>query len=301
MSYESQKVVCSTHEEFLEERKASEGASDVAKILGLNPLCSQMKHYAYRKGQLPTPAAEDNIVAKRRGHALEPLATTLYSEATGRTLIHEPFTLYRVSLLGIHASPDRLIAPVDDDDMTGCLEAKSVGWRMAKHWDDGVPLYTQVQLQIQMFCTGCCWGEAAPLFEDEFRHYPVTRNDKFIAWAIDAVQAFRRCLENDTPPEPTGDETDALRLLYPKHEPGKMLQLTDEAAEWTAVIEAAKAKRAEAEEQIKAYESKLKAKLGDAERGTLPDGTGWTWREQAGRLVEAHDVAPYRVLRRTLK
>ncbi len=73
--------------------------------------------------------------------------------------------------------------------------------------------------------------------------------------------------------------------------------LPAEAADWTDEIEAAKEQIKSAEAMKTAAENRIKAALGDATFGLLPNGGLWSWKTQTRKEYVSPETT-FRVLRR---
>ena len=128
----------------------------------------------------------------------------------------------------------------------------------------------------------------------------VERDDKFIAVLIRQCKEFwRRVVERDPPPA-DGDER-TKRALFAMHPddngdtvalPAEVYEsMADEIASLDAAISLAETRKTE-------LQNKIRAALGDATYGVLPDGSGWSWKTQDRAAYEVQ-ASKSRVLRRT--
>jgi predicted phage-related endonuclease len=180
------------------------------------------------------------------------------------------------------------------------LECKNVGFHMMREWvEDGeIPLYVQMQVQAQLAVTGWKWGAvAAILGGGKFVFDYVERNEDFIQSLASRVTRFWQNVKNGTPPEPTADDGEALRLLHPKQVEGKTIELPARYAAMDGLIVEYKEQIKTAKESLAFYENQFKAAIGDAEFGVFPDGTRYSYKRQ---VRKAHQVkeSESRVLRR---
>jgi predicted phage-related endonuclease len=128
----------------------------------------------------------------------------------------------------------------------------------------------------------------------------VERDEIEIRRIIHAGRIFwTECVEAGKVPRPDASESAkrGLAALYKLVQPESVVQLPGKLIEDDALL-------CEIKESIKALkkradqiENDIKAHIGKAEYGVLPNGTRYSWREQT-RAAYAVDESTYRVLRR---
>lgn len=289
-----QPIVYPDRETWLASRKNAIGASDVATILGFNPYKSAFSLWQEMKGHI-TPF-EGNL-ATRMGHFLEPLAATLYEEATGQELEDPgPYTVFEhPDMPFFRCTPDRLTKA----DPRRAVELKALGLRSLRSVDDGeAPLVYQIQLQAQLSVLGFEYGDLAIIEGNEsFRIHPFERNDVVINHILERVDEFHHRLVEGNPPPVDGSESTAttLRLLYPEDN-GETVVLPSEAVEAAHQMEILKAQAKDLESQIRFFENVLKEAIGENTYG-VADGIRYSYKTQHR---EGYTVQPtsFRVLRR---
>lgn len=285
---------------WLAARRAGIGGSDAAAVLGLSPFDTPLAVYARKLGLMDDTA---ETPAMRFGKLLEPIIADEYVRETNRTL-RDPgrYTIARSETHPfLFATLDREILTADGKDVPALLEIKSTNAFRADDWLEEPPAHVQIQGQHQLLVTGRAWMSFAVLIGgNDFRWVDVARNDKFIAVLEARLAEFWRRLELRDPPPAGAEDKDVLAALYPQEAEGTRIALPGEAMTWDAdrAVAAAEAKRWT---RIKdEAEAKIKAALGDAESGTLPDGTGYTWATVTRKAYVA-DETSYRQLRRLTK
>lgn len=290
---------CETKEQWLVERAKSIGASEVPTVLGLNPFDTPLKLWGRKIGNLP---AIEETEAMRMGHVLEPVIALLYAEETKRVL-NDPgeYTIRRNDNVPfMHATLDREIEPVEGHDGAGDCQIKSVGHRMAHHWEEGeIPLYVQAQMQAEMAVAGFEWGSVAVLIGGQqflWKDIEIQSNG-FIEFMVARVEAFWIRVQEVRAPEAGEKDTDALRLLYPKHVAEKVVELPRHAIAPAGAITAIAAGIKVQQGHLHKFQNKLKQLIGDAEIGILPNGEKWSYK---GSDVAEHTVKAFtkRILRR---
>lgn len=197
MSYNIVNVTPDT-DGWLEERRKSVGASEVAAVMNMSAYgVTPLDVYKSKKGI----DREFDPLLSFIGHASEPimhewvekhsnLGLTLYPGFMARSVQH-PF---------LHASFDR----VTEDGLK--VQMKTAGQYMGHHWDEGIPTDIRVQVQAEMAVSGdpralvVVW-----IGGREFRHYWEPRDDRFInEHLIPQVGEFWNAhVALDNPPEPT--------------------------------------------------------------------------------------------------
>ena len=289
-----------TREAWEEEIRKTIGASPVATILGANSRDTPLALYGRLRGELPPIEVTNRM---RSGTNAEPLIARLYGDETGR-LVEDPgdYTIQiNPDIPWMHCTVDRF-AKREDRIVKGVVELKKPGWRMRKEWIDGTPIYVTMQIQAQLAVTGLQWGSAAALIDDEeFVWEDHERNEAFIAAMLKKTKEFWERVQNGDPPEvETGEDLATLRLLYPDEEKGKTIELPDEANTHDEMRAAAHKDMKQAEAAYKYHSAKIARMIGDAEKGTLLSGGGFTWKTENKK---AHTVkaSSGRVLRRTDK
>lgn len=288
-------------EQWLAERRKSIGASEVPTVLGLNPWDTPLQLALRKRGEIPD---KEETEAMRMGHKLEPVVAELYAKETcrvvkdlGKYVIQRnpehPF---------LHATLDRevlnLYKSSMDSALPGDLQIKTVGAHMAHHWDEAVPLYVQAQVQAEMAAAELSWGSVAALIGGQrFVWKDIERNDEFIIYMVAKVEVFWTMIQKGDLPEAGAADNQAMRLLYPQHDPGKVIELPAIAMTLDEMRTKAKRDVTAAEKRQDEAEAGLKRLIGDAEYGVLPDGGRYSWKT-GERIAYSVPAATTRTLRR---
>jgi len=290
-----------TREEWLAKRTDGIGASEVSAVFGLNPWKSPYALWAEKCGLVASDGIETEW--QRWGNVLEPVICEEYSAQTGRKVIdHGRYAIRRSTTCPVlTCTLDREVEAVDERG-PGVMDAKNVGPYKDSDWADGAPLIYQIQIQAQLEVTGYKWGSLAVLIGGQkFRWIDVERNDKFIEKLRAKCLAFWKLVETrEAPPVDGSDSTsDALARLNPIDD-GETIALPGAALEWdeailiaNETIKAAEARKAEAQNQIKAA-------MGAAAFGVLPDGGRYSFKTVTRKGSVTKDVT-YRALKRLSK
>jgi len=289
-----------TEADWLAARRSGIGGSDAAAVLGLSPFETPLSVYARKRGLLPD---SEETPAMRFGKLLEPIIAGEYIRETGRTL-RDPgrFTIARSEDVPyLFATLDREILTADGKDVPSILEIKSTNAFRADDWADEAPAHVQVQGQHQLLVTGRAWVSFAVLIGgQDFRWVDLERNDKFIGVMRERLAEFWRRVELGDPPPAGAEDKEVLAALYPREAAGITVPLRGEAVTWDADREIATAEVKKWMRIKEEAEAKIKAAIGEAEAGLLPDGARYTWKTVAREAYQAAATS-YRQLRRLKK
>jgi putative phage-type endonuclease len=293
-----QPSIAGDREQWLAERLTGIGASESPSVLGINPYKSAFQLWAEKCG-LAEPEDLSSNEAVEFGVRLEKPVAEAFADRTGRhvemwpayTVVRDPERSWML------CTPDARQETTDRGE--GLLQVKTTSAFNAADWADEPPLYYQVQVQHELAVTGFDWGTIVVLIGGQrLRYFDVERNDKFIAALLPRLESFWAAVQSKTPPEVDGSLATAkvLAKLHPEDN-GQTVTLPPESAEWTIQLEQAKATIKGAEAVKIECENRIKAALGDATFGLLPDGSRWSWKTQdrAGYTVEP---TTFRVLRK---
>jgi putative phage-type endonuclease len=295
-------------QQWLERRRAGTGGSDAPVVLGLSSWKSPLALWAEKTGLVREPSLEE-VEYVEWGHILEEPIAAKYIKVTGRTLIDHGRYAIRIhpDRPWMHCTIDREIAchtampPDQPTDGPGDLSIKNAGAYKAKDWEDEPPLPYQVQLQHELAVTGLRWGSFAVLIGgNKFHWCDVPRNERFISYLIEKEEEFWDLVQRGAPPPADASDStrEVLLRLYPK-DTGDSVALPPEASEWAEQLRLLKEQIKSAEALKQDFENKIKAAIGNATIGLLPDG-GFTWKSQHR---DGYTVAPtdFRVLREIKK
>lgn len=300
-------------EQWLKERQRGIGASEVAAIIGVDPRRGQCALYAEKIGAL----VREEKPWMRWGLKAEDLTAQAYAEESGREVIPPrggafqiardpsvPFlgaTLDRLTT-GSSAYPMPLASAVFPRDEVAPLECKVVGGFNADRWSEEPPVEYQVQLQIQMFCTGARWGTLAALVGWPPRPTWVDfeRNDRFLAAALPRVEEFWQRVVDRRPPDPdppVSASAAAVRALWPA-DTGETIALPVDTLDLVDRWQVAKARKSSADGEADEIENQLRARMRDATTGTLSDGTALVLKTTSVKAYSVeHKAKTYRTLR----
>lgn len=288
--------VSKTRAEWLADRELTIGASEAAAVVGATPWQTKLQLYMVKRGLMSEVERTELL---NMGHAMEPIINDLFCEKTGRQTDNpgEFCVAKNPEYPGMSATLDRIILPGEGTGF-GNLQLKNVGPRMARHWDDEYPLYVKVQMQAEMMCAGFRWSSVAAVIAGQrFFTRDLERDDTFCAHLAEQCREFMVCVREGIQPEPNEKDADALRILYPKHEPGSVKALHPDCACIDADLLRAMEDLKDARARVRLHSNRIKGSIGDAEKGVLPDGTSYTFRTVNRRGFKVRPTT-YRRLRR---
>jgi len=254
-------------EEWLKWRRRGIGSSDAAAVAGLSPWKSPMAVWLEKTSQVPD---EPETEAMYWGKRLEDLVAEEFTRRTGlRTRRRKAILQHREHPFMI-ADLDRVVVG------TGYpVECKTTSQYMQDAWEaDKIPDHYMIQLQHQMAVVGAEKGFFAVLIGGrEFRWFQIERDEELIGYLIEIERRFWELVEARTPPEPDGSEaaTEMLKHLYPEARPDSRTILPEEAKQFLADYDEARAVVEKWQRRMDEAANRLKALLGDHEVGLLGD------------------------------
>lgn len=296
-----------TEDEWLAERAKGIGASDAPIVLGISPYKTPYQLWSEKVGLIEPPDYSDREWIEW-GHRLEPIIAKAYAERSGRRIDPWPqFGIVRHKTFDWMAcTPDAVQwgQPAGFGTMEpslGMLQVKAVGGYFAAEWKETPPLHYQVQLQHELEVTDCAWGTLAALIGGQkLLWFDFARNDKFIAAMLEQEAEFWRRVEEEDPPEvdESPETTKILQQLHPQDN-GESIALPPAAVVWDEQLDVTKEQLKELDGQKRLLENRLRAAIGDATFGCLPDGSAYSYKTQTanGPAKEA-STSTFRVLRK---
>jgi putative phage-type endonuclease len=275
---------------WLAARAQGIGASEAAALFFdadgrcMSPFQSAYALWLEKTGQLPSLEIDGEWL--EWGQLLEEPIARRYERVTGRRIWQGgPFCVaVHPEIPFMRATPDRWVIEAPDRGGAGLLQVKNTHAFARHDWDQGPPAFIQIQVQHEMAVTGRDWDSVAVLIGgNEYRHFDVDRNDDFACELVEQVRWFWGLVESGTPPPIDGSEHTlaAIKRLHAADN-GDEVRLPDEAIAWWEEIERARAEEKAAKEAKIAAENKLRAAIGSATFGALPDGRRLSLKTQEG-------------------
>lgn len=270
-----------TRAAWLAWRREGIGASEIAAVVGLSPWQSPLALYLRKIGELPD--TEPNT-AMQLGNDLEPFVADQFHKRTGLHVtgeqtwcVHPELSFARCTVDGfVVESPSSLVS-----DALGVFEAKTTG-NLDRF--DPLPTHVELQVQWQMFVTDQqhAWVTAFGATQGglDVRVIEVVRDETAIQRVLPIVTEFwQRVLDRVPPPVKAYHPSDArdLAAAFDEPEPESSVEL-DDVSDMIDELRLRKAEAKQLEASIGQIENALKARLGDAEAGTLDGEPVVTWK-----------------------
>lgn len=271
------------------------GASEAATAMGLNRWKSPFELYAEKVGDLKPADLSDNERVYW-GNRLESLLVDAYCERTGR-ISNPDGRLLRSTAHGWALAT--LDAWTGEGGAIWPLEIKTTSEYNARDWEHGAPDTYRIQCHQQMLVTGCDRATIACLIGGQrFVWEDIERDERIIDRILLECSAFWSRVERRDPPPVDNSQatTETLARLYACADEDKTVNLGGDELDSVCELARLKSERKVLEANIRYHENLLKAALGDASYGALPDGSGVSWKEQTrGECVMK--ASTFRVLR----
>lgn len=262
-------------DEWVEERRKSVGASEVAAVMSLSPYQTGLDVYKQKLG-----AGDDfDPLLAFVGHESEPIIQKWVERYSGIHVTLDPAFMARSTVWPfLHASFDR----VSHDPFT-TWQFKTAHQFTGHKWDEGVPTPIRVQVQAEMAVAGTERAAVVVWIGGrEFRLFWEPRDDRFIReQMIPQVQAFWEGVQAGKPPLP--QIAAEIPDVFPG-EPGTETELSEEAFD---VLERITVLSSDIKAQTVERESlkvALAAYVENAETLTRGGRRVATWKTQAGRV-----------------
>ena len=194
-------------------RKQGLGATDCAAVMGMSPYRTPYELWLIKTGRMEETAILNDSRLRLR-HAHEETIAREYAEQRGVKLKRVNQTVYHKRLPFMLCHLDRVVI-----GEKRIIECKSSSGFLRPSWgesgSDEAPLHYILQVQHQLACSGYDEAEIAALIDiDDYRIYPMPRNEKIISKIEDACEKFwHEHVLADIAPEATNRSD--LKLMYP--------------------------------------------------------------------------------------
>lgn len=258
--------------EWLEIKKTTLGASEVASALGLSPLtykdATPIDMWQRKLGIAP-PIVENE--AMYWGKVLEPIVQAEFEKRHGVKL--------KTQLFVRHPDHPWLSATLDgftaDDEV---VQIKTAG-AFAKGWgatsddeeSDDVPIPYLVQTHQEMMCVGAKRAIVPVLIGGQrYREYRIAFDPEFAQRILAGAKRFWWCVQNHVCPDWGVLDARALAVLHPTCE--GTVELDRVTLQRIEEYENAKDRIKEEKEHSEAIKVQILKELGSAQFGRLPDG-----------------------------
>lgn len=282
MSFTRVDVVSDTPE-WLEERRKSLGASEVAAVMGLSPWSTPLDIYKSKHG---TDSHFDPVLSMI-GHESEAIVAKWVEEYSGLGLKLDPGFMARSTKQPyLHASFDRVIN--SDDFQT--VQIKTAHQYTAHKWDEGIPTDIRVQVQAEMFVAGSSKSLVVVWIGGrQFKHFWELYDQQFVEYhMLPAVEKFAAQVQAGTPPMPTS--LAEVNEVWPSEQ--AEVEATDEVFDWVGQRAVLMSDAQEMEKEAKALQLKVAQFMQSADTLTFNGKKVLTYKTQKGR--ESFDSASFK-------
>lgn len=194
--------------EWLAERSAAIGGSDVAVLLGKNPYKSAYTLWAERLGYIEPQATNMKMLI---GTIIEPSIIALFEYEHPDLVVHKAHTWAYNFDSALHANPDGLIENEAGD--TSILEIKYT----TQHWKE-LPEHYRLQVIWYQTITGLTNdATVAALTADGYKEFTVEFDKQLSLEMIERAKSFLGSLETETAPSWDGSEStlETVRAMHP--------------------------------------------------------------------------------------
>lgn len=267
-------------QEWLADRQSGIGSSDASAVAGCNPYKSALEVYMHLVDGSPATGELPDDPLMLAGLVCEPAVARFYELETGvglatpkpRTHPKYPWMKATADRVRVdsHGEPTRIV-----ELKTASVYAK--GW--GEHGTDEVPEWYIIQVQHQMAVFGLDVADIACLIGgNDFRIYPIERNESIINSLIEIESAFWKRVEDRNPPDPDWMHPNTVKLLNQLHipAPGKSIKLpgdsltdVDNWIDAKARLKEANAGAKVIEAECKQHQARIIAAMHDAEVATI--------------------------------
>lgn len=270
-----------TKEQWTELRASTIGGSDASAVLGLNPWKSPYALFLEKSNRVVQEDVSDKE-AVRLGKDLEDYVAKRFTEATGKKVRRENYTVFRDDMPFAHANYDRLV--VGENAGLECKTTNAL--HLSKFKGGEFPANYYCQCVHYMMVSGADrWYLAVLVLGIDFKVFCIERDEGEIEALRAAEEDFWEMVQTDTPPDLDGSVStaDALNAEFPQSEPGDV-DLTAHCADLEIIDECGQQIRA-LEEKKAAAQARIMQYMGTSEHGSYGDFSV-TWKTQGRRTFD---------------
>jgi len=254
-----------SNEEWLEWRKKGIGGSDASVVCGLSRWKSPVELWMEKTDQLESKAAGE---AAYWGTLLEPVVRNEFIKRASLPVTEVKQILQHPKHSFMLANVDGIIEHPELGK--GIFEAKTANEFAAKDWENGIPDEYMLQVQHYLAVTDLAYAYISVLIGgNKYLWKFIERDQELIEMLIRMESAFWKSVETFTPPAFDGSDgsTELLNRLYPLGKDSDVLTLPSDAEELISDYEKYQAEEKEIAGKKNSAANKLKAMLGEHERG----------------------------------
>jgi len=247
-------------------RKTGVGSSEVAAALGMSKWKSRLELYRQKIGEAP---AQDDTMAMRFGHAVEPFILTEYERERDVTLVRSPETM-RKGIMLAHV----------DGWLPGELVVNAKTARSRLGWGEPgsaeIPVDYLLQETAEMIVADVRVAHVPVLFfGSSIETYELKLDDELAQMVMAGVQEFWQHVEARDPPPPS--TLAEVNQRWPKSV-ARTVELPPNVALQIYELIECKNHQAALATQEELIETKIKLAMGDAEVATADGIIAATWK-----------------------
>ncbi len=281
-------------QDWVDERSNYIGGSEVAAVLGLSQYSTPLQVWMRKKGILP-PQVGNPIMAF--GHYFEDVMAAWFEQQTGLKTrkLSKPFVSKKHPFLRANVDRQVLADPANGLESTAVLELKTTTSHRMKAVDYQIPDEWHFQLMhylaLSRYETGmllvyerdtCEFLEPMMVQKDE--DLIIDMESKLVEWwqtyMLDSGEGRR--------PEPINSE-DAL-ILYPDSNPEQVVEVTPAGYALYTELQEVRERKSDLIKQEEHLKTKLKDKLGKAERLVCAGKTLVSWKSQSTTRLDSSAI-----------
>ena len=265
------------------------GGSDVSGILQESQYSTPLQIFLRKKGILPP--IEDNPIMDF-GHYFEPQLAAHFEAETGLKTrrVNQPFRHPKYKFL--KANIDRQVLAGKGLDSTAVLELKTTTSQRYKTLEGGIDRawYMQIQHYLGITFYKKCFLQVYLRDTCEFLEPQIIEPDYELIEDMTAklVDWWQTYMEGGQRPEPINGD-DAL-YLYPESTPEEVVEITPAGYALYQELTEIRGRKADLIKQEEYLKTKLKDKLGKAERLVCGGKTLVSWKSQSSTRIDSKAI-----------
>lgn len=270
-----------------EERANYIGGSEVAAILGESQYSTPLQVWMRKKGLLP-PVEQSEVMYF--GNIFEPVLAAYFESYSGLKTrnLSEPIVHKEHSFLRANLDRQVLASPENGLDSTAVLELKTTNSHRLKALDGDIPDEWYLQVQHYLALSSYSMGFLQIFVRDTCEFLDpliIERDDELIIdMEEQLVQWWQKHMVEGERPLPINGE-DAL-ILYPDSLPEEVIEVTPAGYELYTELQQVRERKADLITQEDHLKTKLKEKLGKAERLVMGGRSLVSWKSQTQNRLD---------------
>ncbi len=270
----------------------------MAALFDEHPYISRYSLFCDKAGLTPERAWGKYTDRQQIGLDLERPVLEIWAKREGLEARHNTKAMIHSEFQGLAATPDGLIvrdtsppdSPCSKFMYVATADVKTVRPHERKQWLHGIPRHYYWQVQQQTLCANTSHGYLIALFGvDEIAATRIEADKEAHARIISEAAIFWRQVRGELPPPEPDDHKATLAAMMAKERTRTTIELDLDAAQISDALKNAQQKKSIAERDIKRLKSAILKKLGGADCGVWPDGSGYRVETvaRAGYTTEA--------------